>query len=397
MKKVLIVYPQMMLGGSTTSLLSLLSELNSDKYQIDLFLIYRNGPYDSYIPEHINVLPWGHRFQSASLRKINRVISPKLLYSILKSKIIAKKYNSDKAGYQYISSVDREPIRRITENYDVAIGFIEGYCNKYVAEHIKAERKIAWIHIDYEKSGYFPEFDLECYSNIDRIITVSEECRKSFVRVFPQYLDKCLAISNVLSQKRVLAMSQAKVEDFEVAEGTLKLVTTCRIDFSSKGLDRAVKVIYKLKQSKVDNFDKLRWYIIGNGADSEKLKQLITTLGLSNQVIMLGLKVNPYPYMIKMDMFFLPSIREGKPMSVTEGFMLGLPAIVTDYSSAHEQVQDDIDGKIVDNSEDGIYKGIKYLLEYPEKIAAWKANVLVQDYSNVEEIRKVEAVIDGIL
>ena len=36
--KLLIVYPEMMIGGSTTSLLGLLNELDEDRYDVDLAL-----------------------------------------------------------------------------------------------------------------------------------------------------------------------------------------------------------------------------------------------------------------------------------------------------------------------------------------------------------------------
>lgn len=56
-KRVLFVYSTMMLGGSTTSLLSLLQNFDYEKYQVDLLLYKAEGPFIGYIPEQVNILP----------------------------------------------------------------------------------------------------------------------------------------------------------------------------------------------------------------------------------------------------------------------------------------------------------------------------------------------------
>lgn len=395
MKKVLIVYPQMMLGGSTTSLLSLLNELDNTEYQIDLFLLNGNGVYDSFIPNAVNILPYGYYLQNPILRKLYKVISPKYLSAYVKSKRVAKSYGGEKAGLQYLSSADCEWVRVIKQEYDVAIGFLEGYSNKYVANHVNAKRKIAWIHINYEEGGYYPNFDVDSFSKMNYIVAVSEECKFALQRKFPQFQRKCVVVENILSQRRLETMAAVEPSGFILSKQTINLCTTCRISFSSKGLDRAAKVISRLKKDNIGAISDLRWYIIGDGGDSQKLKEIISEEGLTDQIILLGMQTNPYPYVKKMDLFFLPSIWEGKPMAVTEAQILGLPALVTHYSSAYEQIRDGVDGMVVENSEDGVYQGLKYILEHPEKIAEWKENVLSHDYSNVEEIKKVEELING--
>lgn len=82
-------------------------------------------------------------------------------------------------------------------------------------------------------------------------------------------------------------------------------------------------------------------------------------------------------------------------MAVTEAFMMGLPALVTEYSSAREQVEDGVDGYIMENSTEGICEGLRYVLEHRDQIALWKENVCNRDYSNLQEMEKVEALIDG--
>ena len=56
-KRILFIYPSMILGGSTTALLSLINNLDGDEYQIDLQLQKNAGPLFEEIPKHVNILP----------------------------------------------------------------------------------------------------------------------------------------------------------------------------------------------------------------------------------------------------------------------------------------------------------------------------------------------------
>ena len=55
--KILFVYPDMILGGSTTALIALLKKLDYEKNQVDL-LFLNNGNYRTdEIPPQVNILP----------------------------------------------------------------------------------------------------------------------------------------------------------------------------------------------------------------------------------------------------------------------------------------------------------------------------------------------------
>ena len=57
MKDILIVYSKMVVGGSTTSLLSLLNGIDYSKYRVDLLLYDNGGDLQSFINPNVNVLP----------------------------------------------------------------------------------------------------------------------------------------------------------------------------------------------------------------------------------------------------------------------------------------------------------------------------------------------------
>ena len=170
---------------------------------------------------------------------------------------------------------------------------------------------------------------------------------------------------------------------FSVAKGRVNLITVCRIDFMSKGLDRAVNVIENLVQNGYES--KFHWYIVGQGSDYTALEQLIIEKDLSSTITLLGAKNNPFPYEKKCDIFFLPSYFEGKPVSVTEAQILGLVPVVTNYSSAKEQIVNGIDGLIVNNNEEDILAGLKYLIEQPKELQRLKEGLLNKELQFVGE------------
>jgi glycosyltransferase involved in cell wall biosynthesis len=152
-------------------------------------------------------------------------------------------------------------------------------------------------------------------------------------------------------------------------------------------LDRGIKAFAKLKEENlIENF---RWYIIGDGSDLDKLKKMITENILDKFITVLGPRNNPLPYVALMDMFFLPSRYEGKPMAVTEAQMLGVPALVTAYASAEEQIENGIDGIILENTDDAVYAGLKKIIDGKNKINVMKQKAYNRDYSNKEVIEDI--------
>lgn len=391
-KKLLFAYPAMMVGGSTTSLLSVLNGLDYGKYEVDLLLNSHTGELLHMIPQQVNLLPPALKYTDRKQEYLHRLLSPKYMYHFIKSKSIVKKTGVSIRGAQYLEMKDVEFFRNIEKEYDVAISFLEGDRCKFISRHVKAKKKIAWIHVNYADAKFEPDYDRESLSLMDTIVLVSEDCKRDFDAAFPGFSKKSVIIENILSAEYVQGRAKEKI-DVSVDKSKINLVTACRISNKSKAIDRAVRAFARLKQDHM--IDNLVWYIIGDGSDLELIRTMIHDNQLESNIKLLGMQLNPYPYFKDMSMFFLPSLWEGKPMVVTEAFMIGLPALVTEYSSAREQVRDGVDGMIVDNSEQGVYEGLLKIIEHPEIIEDLKKNVLQTDYSNIEEMKKIEALIEG--
>ena len=81
---------------------------------------------------------------------------------------------------------------------------------------------------------------------------------------------------------------------------------------------------------------------------------------------MLGFTDNPYPYFKNADFYVLSSRYEGFPTVLFEAITLKKNIIATDVSGVGEMLEEGRLGMMVENSEEGIYQGMKTALQEPE-------------------------------
>lgn len=110
-----------------------------------------------------------------------------------------------------------------------------------------------------------------------------------------------------------------------------------------------------------------RLYIIGGGDLEGKLKKIIKSYDLLGKVVLTGRLSNPFGLMKNCDCFILPSLYEGLCTAVLEARILGMPIILSDFSTAKDVSMEN--GQImVDNSVEGIYRGMMHFIEDKKEI-----------------------------
>ena len=78
--------------------------------------------------------------------------------------------------------------------------------------------------------------------------------------------------------------------------------------------------------------------IIGEGAERERLKALVSKLNLVDHVHLIGHRSNPYKYFNGSDLFVLSSKYEGMPNVLIEAIACGLPAVSTRCQSGPSEI-----------------------------------------------------------
>ena len=153
----------------------------------------------------------------------------------------------------------------------------------------------------------------------------------------------------------------------------------------------AVQALARLRREGYD----VRWYIIGSGEREaeEALKLMAIDYNVADLLILLGNTTNPYTYMRDCDIYAQPSRHEGKPIAVEEAKILYKPILATEYLSAGEQLGDGEYGRICPISVDGIYEGLKAMLDDPHSCERYSDRLTQMRTGNTEEMRIFEALV----
>lgn len=362
MKKILFVINSLTIGGSEKSLVSLLNLIDYSKYEVDLQMLKKGEPFDKYIPKEVNILdiPDYYRFLTGDSKNIN--LYKKILYMIsrYKSSIelrlngkFDKKINNQQIFYRNQKRI----LDKLPTKYDVAIAYAQGFPTYFVAEKVEADKKLAWINCDYTATLYDKSLDKKYYDRIDNVIAVSENGKKSIVNVNNDYENKVKIIKDIVNPNLIKEMAKESIEELD--EKDINILTVARVVKSYKGYDLAVKAARLLK----DEGYKFKWYAIGDGPDKEQIENLIKENKIEDEFILLGSKDNPYPYMKKCNIYVQPSRVEGFGLTVVEAKILKKPIVCTNFETAKEIINNNIDGLIVNIHEKSIVNGIKMYMK----------------------------------
>lgn len=389
-KKILIVYPFMLMGGSTTSLLSLLENIDKQKFQVDLQLYRNTGPLLSEIPKGVKLLPAAKKYTG----KFGSIIKACIfLFTGYLFKAFFANRKKDKKGLSYIVSEECQAkyfSKSVAQHYDYAISFLEGWSNRYLAFNVNADKKYAWIHSTFSKTTDDVKFEKRWLEKVDKVVFVTDACKNEFDMILPEYADKSIIVANIIDstviRKRALVIENDESYNNFVNNKKTKIVTVCRITINTKGLDRIVDTVKNLK---ADGYEFL-WYIIGDGPDKSSLDELISKADVSDCLVTVGQKMNPYPFIKEADFMCMPSRYEGKPMVVTESMILGVPAVVTEYLSAHDQIKHGVEGLVLSNNDNSLYSALKALISDKETIDKMKKYLSENEYGNGEYIEYIQ-------
>jgi len=83
----------------------------------------------------------------------------------------------------------------------------------------------------------------------------------------------------------------------------------------------------------------LRLWMVGDGSERPALESLAAELGIAVHVTFWGQQLDVAPYFSAADAFIMSSKSQGLPISLLQGFSLGLPAIVTGVGGMEEVVR----------------------------------------------------------
>lgn len=258
--------------------------------------------------------------------------------------------------------------------YDIEIGFQHGTSTIAVVSGPKDRTKhLVWIH-GYDDSLALKDY----YLKADQVVCVSK-CNAERLAKEINIGNRVTYSYNLIDDKKIQSQGDETVDVF--TNNCLKLVTVGRLS-PEKGYLRLLDVLGKLKR---DGFS-FEMVFVGDGPLKQELISSCKKNNVENEVIFVGNQSNPHKYTSKADVFICSSYSEGYSTACTEAIMLGIPVITTKVSGAEEIIGDSEAGLIVENSNSGLYDGIKAVLQNPSIVNQWKDTLIItKSHFSIEE------------
>ena len=388
MKKILFSAYSLDVGGIETALVTLLKYLVND-YDITLVLEKKQGVFLEDLPKEIKVITY----------------TP----SSLKFKLIRKVINFIKQLSFKLKYKNKFDFSADFATYSMPASFVARTASKNNA---------IWIHNNYmnfydnDINQYRKFFENLKVEEFKKIVFVSNLDKKVFIAQFPELTKSTYVCNNLIDYKKIQKLADEKIpnEDLKKIFGedyhNINLNKISKKDAekqSKKDINTETKVPIFLnvgrhdeKQKKISrildateklnkNGFKFKVLLVGKGTNTKDYEEIIKEKKLNN-VILLGAKKNPYPYFKISDSFLLSSQFEGYPVVFVESEILGLPIITTNVSDSKKDI-DGIFGQVVENSEKGVYRGMKNFLEKGLKTEKFDSEKFNQNI--IEQIKQI--------
>lgn len=318
-KRLLFVNGHLNVGGVEKSLVDLLCALDYSKYEVDLLLLETEGGYLEKLPHDINVIYHDptHVYGQAFITIIENLLQGRFSDLFYRLVLMSAPYLGD-GMYRFL-----RPLLGIRKQYDCAIAYRVGEPNKIVSLAVKASKKICWWHngeCNYDLQGIKQINQL--WKNLDCLVTVSEGC-KQMIRAKFMFEKGIHVIPNIIDITKIVQM--AGNENPYLEEKKTKIVTLGRLCWE-KHIEDVPLIAKKLLEHGCNDF---KWYIIGDGTKRREISEKIKELCVSDYVIMLGRKDNPYPYLKYADVMMHTSYVEAHCLTLLEAMALKTPCVAT--------------------------------------------------------------------
>lgn len=388
-KKVLFIIGSLQSGGVSKSMISLLNAWDTEKYETSLLLCCKDGDiFSEYLPKNIQLiynpviehvmggfssLKWllAHGYFLLCLGVLLRLILSRISRP-LASELIARMM-------PVVSNV----------HYDLIVDYGGQQLLYYMVNKLSATKKVSFFHSDYSKWSFYYNADKKYYPLVDHIFTISQICVDSLKHFFPNCADRVSIMENISSPTVIRQQSLESIGEFKKqidqmkANGNTILCTIGHI-CRGKGFDFAIEASDILKRDGI-NF---KWIFIGKVLEEDLLK-LIADKELDDNILLVGIQSNPYPYIGLSDIVVHPSRFEGKSIALDEAKILCKPIVVTNFSTVGDQFENGRNGTICEMSGKAVANAIIELINNPNLQDSYRMYLESHIVDNSSEVNKL--------
>ena len=373
--KILFRHRSMEMGGVEKVMLSLLNNLDKEKFDMTVLLSLNQGELRNEFPHHVRKIYLVDGKEDLSTNPV-----------LQKVQLLQRKWKLEKFR-KNPEKIDREILKN---EFDVEIAMTYNDFEPVLNSSNKNSKKIGWFHseIDLPKLQPLVPKILRHFPQFDHMVYCSEKIMQIMHRTYPnlQYPPESVII-NAVPVDEIRKKSEEKIPDFKDRPA---FVSVGRLH-SRKGFHKLMDAHHRLLKEGFGH----SVVIIGHGEELPNLLIQQKKLGVEETFILAGNKMNPYPYIKNADFFIMPSESEAWPLVISEALILQKPIIATRVGDVELMIEDDKTGHLIRYDTSEIYEAMKKFLTDEKFVQNIKENLIYIDkqFDNQKIFDAVEEII----
>lgn len=358
-KTILIILKSLNIGGVEKALISLLNIIPQNEYEITLMLVRKEGAFLQYIPKNIKIITPPFKKNNDASLGIKNLIKQQ----IKKKKFISVAFLLIGILLNKIFDLNFLVKYMLFKKQNLKFDYIFNFSGPNTLNHIisnnvyKCDKKYIWVHNEYSLAGNNPRKYKVIFCKYDFIFAVSDVIAGELKSSLPKLKNKIKTLYNVVDRNFIINLSNNLEIGFKDDFNGIKILSVGRLHYQ-KGFDIAINACKIL----VDKGYNIKWYVLGEGEEREKLIALIKQNNLEDKFILLGVYSNPYPFFKGCDIYVQSSRFEGYCLTLAEAKIFNKPIVTTLFAGTKEQIKDNETGIIVDTNPESIANGIEKLI-----------------------------------
>ena len=377
--KLLFRHRSMEMGGVEKVMLSIVNNLNPEKFEITVCLNLNQGELRNEFPPHIRKLYLAEGKEDFS----KNIILQKIQLYQRKKKLEKLRKNTEIIDKQYLK-----------EYFDIEIGMTYNDFESVLNSSNKNSKKIGWFHSEINVPGLKPLLPeiLKQFPQFDVMVYCSQKIKDLMHIHHPDlHFPREKVIINAISIEEIKVKAAEKIEPFSEKPS---FVSVGRLHYR-KGYHKLIEAHTKLIREGHDH----QILIVGEGEHRQNLEKLIKENKVERTFILLGNKMNPYPYIKNADFFILPSESEAWPLVIAEALILQKPIIATDTGDVSMMIAPEKTGILIPYKVEEMYYSMKRFLTDKPLISEIKSNLqnIEDQFDNKKIFESIEIMMEQIL
>ncbi len=336
MKRILLFYPKLSIGGAERTLVNIINNLDNNKFELHVCLISKTGEFTSLLNSGTTIHELGSKrllFSLFPLIKKIITIKPDVIFSsLLHPNILC--YFAAKLSFFKGRVVLRE-----TNN------------------HTAAGRK-------QNNLSYF--LARIAYRGCNNIISLSEGVKDDLVNRYDIDPEKIVRIYNPVSIDSIRLLMKDKstsVDRINIDPNNFNIFSVGRLT-KQKGYNFLIDAFIAN-----DEFIKnQKLFILGSGPELQNLQRQIEIHSQNKNIFLPGSFKNPFKVIKDADLFVLSSIWEGFGHVIVEAMACGIPVLSTNCPSGPDEIITNMENGLLCkyNSAEELQDKMKYFYEHQE-------------------------------